>query len=143
MSKAVVTLRADEPEACALVDATGGIEHAVRPERELLVPRSPGEGDALVDQSRADTDAASGRFHVEQSEPSDGFRMPDAEHRADDFTVALSDPAAFVLGIEVLDEVRGDLGDERLEELVPAVLLIVEHPLAVNDPADVALLKAP
>src|SRR4029077_11652187 len=52
-------------------------------------------------------------------------------------TVNFRDPAALVRGIELSGELGGDGGDQRLELLVPAVLLEVQRAVALDDPAHV------
>ena len=47
----------------------------------------------------------------------------DHEHAAHRLAVHLGDPAALALRIEVIEEIRHDPGHQRLEALVPAVLL--------------------
>ena len=80
---------------------------------------------------------ARARFDEQQPELRDGVALPDAEDRADPLAVELGDPAALALRVEVLDELRDDRRDERLEALVPAVLLPVERAVTLDDPAHV------
>ena len=60
------------------------------------------------------------------------------EDRADALAVALGNPAALALGIELAQEFGDDVGHQRLEQRAPAVLLAVEHAVALDDPAHVA-----
>src|SRR5690606_448667 len=105
-----------------------------------VIAHLPRETRALVDQSAADAEPARTRLdeqHPQLRHPL-AFRMLHEHHRADVLAILLSDPAALTLWIEVADEVRDDLRDERLEALVPAVLAVVEHTVAVHDPTHVA-----
>lgn len=64
--------------------------------------------------------------------------MAHGHHRSHVFPVTLGDPAPFVRGVEVGDEVGDDACDERLEAFVPAELVGIEHAVAPDDPAEVA-----
>ena len=83
-------------------------------------------------------EAARRRLDEQQAKLRDRLRFGNDEDRADDLSVALGDPAALALRIEVVDEVGDDARDEGLEAFVPAVLLGVEHAVAMDDPAHVA-----
>src|SRR6185369_15535618 len=52
--------------------------------------------------------------------------------------MAFGDPAALLLGIEVLDEFGGDFGDQGLKTLITAVFLGVKPTVAMNHPTHVA-----
>jgi hypothetical protein len=56
----------------------------------------------------------------------------------DDLAVPFGDPAAFPCGVEGLDEFGDDLRHQRLEPLVPAIVLRIERAVTVDDPAHVA-----
>jgi hypothetical protein len=58
--------------------------------------------------------------------------------RTDPATGALGDPAALARGVEVLEELRDDVGRERFVFRRPAVFLGVERALPRDDPAHVA-----
>src|SRR5207237_8605168 len=137
LPKARVPLAADELEAGSLVDAPRRDEHVVRPEHELAVARGPRERDALVHQARADPVPAGARFDEQQPELRDGVALSHAEDRADAFAIELRDPTPFALRVEMLDELGDDPGDERLEALVPPVLLPVARAVPTHDPAHV------
>src|SRR5215207_8272816 len=82
------------------------------------------------------------RLDIEEAQFPDLLRFLHEEHRTDDPAVSLGDPAALARRLEVPDEGGADLGDERLEAFVPAVFLVVEQGLPVDDPAHVAGLVA-
>src|SRR5438067_13077494 len=54
------------------------------------------------------------------------------------FARALGDPAAAAPWIEVAQELGDDVGDQRLEQRAPTVLLLVEDAVALDHPAHVA-----
>src|SRR4051812_18506681 len=105
--------------------ARGG-ELALRPERDPAVAGQPREADAFVDEPRADAEAARGRLDVEHAQFRDGSGLLHQEDRAGNLAISLRDPAALARGVEVLDELGGDLRHERLEPLVVAVFLRIE-----------------
>ena len=119
------------------------MENAVRPESDLAITDSPREGNAFIHEAAADAQATRRRLDVEQPQSGDSLRILHTENRANDFSVTLSDPASLPLGVEALEEFRGDFRYERLESLIPPILLIVEDPLTVGDPADVSGLWRP
>src|SRR6476659_4585910 len=119
------------------------MENAVRPESDLAITDSPREGNAFIHEAAANAQATRRRLDVEQPQSGDSLRILHTENRANDFSVALGDPASLALRIEALKEFRGDFRDERLESLIPPMLLIVEDPLTVGDPADVSGLRRP
>ena len=133
-----MTFAFDELEARALVDAAGCDEDVVCPEHQLAIARRPRETEALVHESRADTEASRPRLDEEEPELRDRLCLLDAEHAPGALAVDLRDPAALALGIEVCDELRDNVGHQRFERLVPAVLLRIERAVALDDPAHVA-----
>src|SRR5260370_66996 len=143
VAEAPVRLLVDQAEAGGLVDAPGGAQHAVGPQRELPVAGVPREAHALVHEARADAEPARLRLDQQQPQLGDGLRVLDEEHGADDLAVLLRDPAALPPRVVVLDERRHDARDQRLEALVPAVLLRVQRAVAVDEPAHVARLVGP
>ncbi len=60
------------------------------------------------------------------------------EDAAEALVVAVGDPATLAQGVEVVDEVGGDAGDEGLETFVPAILFGVEEAVTLDDPAHVS-----
>ena len=64
--------------------------------------------------------------------------MLDKHHRTEIFAVAPGDPAKFAAGVEVTQEFRGNLSDERLKFSVKAVLLSVERAVTRHDPTHIA-----
>src|ERR1700693_41609 len=85
------------------------------------------------------------RYPADQEHPKlrDLFRLPDEEDRPHDLSLSLGDPAALARGIEIPDESRRDLGHERFEGLIPAVLLRVERAVTMDHPTHVARLVRP
>ena len=74
----------------------------------------------------------------QQPQPRDLGRVLRQEDRAEALAVAFGDPAALILGIEIVEEVGDDLRAQPLEILGPSVFLRVEHGVARDDPAEVA-----
>src|SRR5207247_1247144 len=122
-----MALAFDELKPRALVDATRRDEDVVRPKGELAIPCCARETDAFGDESRANAEAARLRLDEQEAKFRDGLGLPDAEHAARALVIDLGDPAALALAIEVGDELRDDVRDERLERFVPPVLLPVER----------------
>src|SRR5579872_3028006 len=122
-----------DPETGPLVDTPRGEQHTVRPQRHLPVPGPLGEANAFLDQAASEAKTARRGLDEHQSEPGDLIRLPDDKDRAHDFAVPLGDPAPLPLRIEVLDELGGDLRDQRLELLVPSILLRVQDAVPVDD----------
>src|SRR5215475_11570269 len=118
----------------------GGVEHAVRPQSDLLVARLPGEPHALVDQAFADAQPTRARLDQQQAQLRHRLRLFDEEHGANDLAAAFSDPAPLALRVVVPDEFRRDLRDQRLELFIPTVLFVVEDSVPMRDPAHVAWL---
>src|SRR5437867_12623596 len=118
-----MALAFDELKPRALVDATRPDEDIVRPKGELAISRSARETDALVDESRANAEAARLRLDEQEAKLRDGLGLPDAEHAARALPVDFGDPAALALGVEVGDEFRDDVRDEARERCVPPVRL--------------------
>src|SRR5580765_41565 len=108
----------------------------VGPQHELPVTLLARKPDALLDQAPAEAAAARGRLDQQQAQPRFALVVDD-EDAADALAVAFGDPAALALRVEVLEEVLDDPGDQRLEARAPAVLLVVEHRVALRHPAHV------
>src|SRR5439155_2499437 len=125
-------------EARALVDMARSIEAGVGPQHDLAVAGRTCERDAFIDEMAADPQTARRRFHAQQAQLRDSRRTPNEKNRTNVVTVALGDPAALALRIEVLEELRGDLRDQRLERVVPTIFLRIERAVTRDDPADVA-----
>src|SRR5439155_11476830 len=85
----------------------------------------------------ADTEASRSWLDEQQSQLRDGLRLLDAEHAPGALAVDLRDPASLALGIKVRDELRDDIGHQRLEPFVPAVLIRVERAVALDDPTHI------
>src|SRR5581483_11826755 len=98
-----------------LVDRARGMEDVVGPKDDLAVAGAAGEGDALLDQALADAEAA--RLGIDDQKPELRHcrRFSDQKDRAHILSVLLRDPAALAHGIEAADELRRDLGHQRLE----------------------------
>src|SRR5438132_6042870 len=127
-----------QSEAGFFVNAAGGVKVALRPQSDFLVAGLASEADTLVNQAFADSQAAGLRFHQQQAQLGNRLCFLNQEYRADNLAFALGDPAALALGIEVLDKVGNDLGDQGFEALVVAILLGIEHAMAMHHPTHVA-----
>src|ERR1700720_2929931 len=107
-------------------------------EVDFAVAATPREPDAFSDQPAAEAQPAGLRLDQEEAQPGHPVGLLDQADGADGLAVALGDPATLALGVELADELRDDLGDQRLEALVEPVLLRVEDAVTVDDPAHVA-----
>ena len=79
----MVLLFLHQHESLHLVDVPGGIEHAVGPGHEGLVPAAPGETDALLDETGAQTQPAIFGFDQKESELGDLIAGLDNEDATD------------------------------------------------------------
>src|SRR6516162_6202807 len=80
----------DELEAGALVDAAGGGEHALGPERDLAVARIARKAQSLLDQPGADAEPARLGLDQQEAQPRDILRFPHQQDRADILALALA-----------------------------------------------------
>src|SRR4051794_567438 len=120
------------------VDGARRDEVGVRPEYELAIAGLASEPDAHLNQALAEPGAARLGLDEEQPQLGGARALPDDKRRADALAVAFGDPAVLVLGIEVTQELGDDVGHQGLEQGAPAVLLAVEHAVALHHPAHVA-----
>src|SRR5688500_20238357 len=72
LAKAGMSLLPRQLEAVRLVNVAGGVENAVRPERELLVFRLSSKSDAFVDETVSDSLSARRASPGQQPELRDG-----------------------------------------------------------------------
>ena len=140
VAEAVMRLLVDQLEAGRLVDPARGTEHVVGPQDDVLVPRLPGEPEALVDEPMSDAEPARPRLDEEQPELRAVVVAPAAQHAPGASSVDLGDP-------RLLARVRGsaEVGDdprhEPLEVVVPPVFIGVDRAVALDDPPAVAGLE--
>src|SRR5262249_17433413 len=129
-------------EAGGLVDTARRHQHVVGPKRQGAISRFACKLDAFINQLATDAETARRRLDIEQ--PQFGTRIAVAyqKYTAHHLAIALGDPEPLLVGIEALDERGGNLGDQPLEGRVPAILLRVEHGLAMDDPAEIAAFEA-
>ena len=139
-AEAVVRLFGDEAVAFALVEVASGVEDAVGPEGDLAVASVAGEVRALTDECAAEAETACGGLDEEETEAGGVgiFGVLNEEDAAEAFVIAIGDPATLAQGVEVVDEVGGDAGDEGFETFVPAILFGVEEAVTLDDPAHVS-----
>src|SRR5688500_5024016 len=123
----MVRLGADDTEAGAGVDASGGEKVVLRPERDAAVAGGARESDALVDQAGPDPEPARAGIDEEEPKLRGLVRVSDDEDAAGVLAIDLGDPAAIASRVEPLDERGHDLGDERLESVVVTVLPRVQR----------------
>src|SRR5215813_435402 len=79
----VVALLLDELEAHPLVNAAGGGEHALGPERDLAVARLARKAQRLLDQPGADAEPARLGLDQEQAQPRDLLCVLHQQDRSD------------------------------------------------------------
>src|SRR6202021_374758 len=129
-----------QAEAGSFVDAMGGGEHALGPQRDFAIAGGAREVDSFFYQGVAESLATWTRLHKEKPE----FRgvrlvgMLDQKNVTHVLAVDFRDPAALANRIEFGDEIVDDARDQSFECAVPAELLRVAQALAMHDPADVA-----
>ena len=90
------------------------------------------------DQPRAEAEPARPRLDDQQPQLGDVVALAHAEHRAGRGAVELGDPRGLACRVLRLGEAGDDPGHEDLEAAVPAVLVRVQPPVALDDPAEVA-----
>src|ERR1700737_2767741 len=108
--EAAVWLLTHQAKAGGLVDMAGRDQHGVGPQRDLAIAPRAGEADALGDEPAADAEPARPGLDIEQAQFGDLLALLDEEYGTGDRTLALGDPAALAVGVEVLDEPGGDPG---------------------------------
>lgn len=96
----------------------------------------------FVEQAFAHTPATRPRFDQQKAQLGHGLVLFDQEHAAEKLTIALGDPAALPMRLQLLDEVGDDMRHQGLEALIPAILAGVEHAVTVHDQAHVAWTMA-
>src|SRR5881397_1256872 len=138
VTEAVMRLFVHQAEAGLFVDAPGGMQHVVCPQRELAVADLAGEAHAFLHEALADAEPPRPGLYEEQTQLGNRLRLLDAKHRPHVLPVQLRDPAALPLAVVVTDELGDDIGDQRLELLPPAVFPGIQRPVALYDPAHVA-----
>jgi two-component system cell cycle response regulator len=136
--EAVVGGRLDQLEAGALVEPARRVQDVVGPQRDARVAGALGEAQALLDQARADAAAPRARVDEQQAQLRDVLLAAHAQHAAGGLAVDLGDPRGLAARVVVARVLGHDLRDERLEALVPAVLLRIEPAVSLDDPAEVA-----
>jgi hypothetical protein len=81
------------------------------------------QSDALGHELLAEAESARGRLDQQRPQLRGVFVFLDNKDAAGKLVVALGDPARLALRFEIIDEPAQDRCDQRLEALVPAVLL--------------------
>src|SRR3989442_225426 len=128
--EAVMRLLVHEAEAGLFVDAPGGMQHVVGPQREPAVAALAGEAPAFAYKALADPEPARPGLDQEQTQLRDRLRFLDAKHPPHVLTVQLRDPAALPLRVVLADELGHDVSDQGLEMRVPTLLLGVQRAVA-------------
>src|SRR5271166_306484 len=119
-------------------------QHVVGPQGEPAVTELASTFNAGLDERTSEAESTRAGFDVKKPELRDaGLVALHQEYRANDRTATLGDPAILAGVIERGDKLAEDLAGEALIGPVPAVLLMIEHGLAMNDPADVSRRQAP
>src|SRR2546422_11714661 len=108
-------------EAGLFVDAAGGMQHVVGPQREPAVARLAGEAHAFRHEALPDTEPARPGLDEEQAQLGDRLRFLDAKHRPYVLTVQLRDPAALPLEVIVAYELGADVRDMCIDVLAPGL----------------------
>src|ERR1700737_840562 len=121
--EAAVWLLTHQAKGGGLVDMAGSAQHVVGPQRDLAIAPLAGKADALGDEPAADPEPPRRGLDIEQTQFGLLVALFDEEYGTGDRTLALGDPAALAVGVEILDERRRDPRAQRLEGLVEAVFL--------------------
>src|SRR5688572_30412287 len=95
VAEAGVLLFLYQLESHDLINVSGRIQNAVRPEREFPVPRFASEINALVHEQPADTVRACVGLDEQEPKLRNGGGVFDEKDGADPFSIDFSDPAAF------------------------------------------------
>src|SRR5260370_38263064 len=111
ISKVVVPLFAGQAEAGLFVDVPGGMEDALRPERNLSIACLPGKAHTFTHQAGADAQPPRRRLNQQQAQLGDGLRLFDQKDGACDLSIFLGDPAALPFGVVMLNELGDDASD--------------------------------
>src|SRR5581483_539006 len=138
MTEAMVCTLGHELEPCFSVDVSRLYKDALGPEHEFLVTTASSEANTLFDETRTQPQATCLRFDQQESEFGNCFTTLHNKNGTNDFPIHLRDPAAFSCRIVVVDEIRHDLSNKRLETLVPAILLSIQDTMPVRHPPHVA-----
>ena len=143
MPEAVVRLLMHQAETGCVVNVPGGTQNAVGPQRDLPIADLSCESYAFAHQAAADSLPAHLRLDQQQTESRDCLRLFHQEDRANDLAALLCDPATVSVGVKALNELCDDAGNQRLKALVPPIFLGIQHPVAMNNPTEVAGLVGP
>src|SRR3569833_2857494 len=137
MTEAVVRLAGNSLNACSVEKMPHHKQDLLGPQHDLLVAHLSREIHALGHQSAPDAQAS--RFALHEQQPEFGGRhiLGDQEDTANSLSIPLGDPATLPWGIELAEELNRDLGHQRLEFLIPAVLLGVQLTVPLHDPTHV------
>jgi hypothetical protein len=137
-AEAVMRLLLDEAKASFLVNSPRGVQNTVRPKSYAFVAGGPSEAHALLYQMASQTETPRRRFDQKQAELRKVIGFVHQKHRANAAAIPFRDPAGFPLRIEVPEELSGNLGDERLEGVVPPVFLCIQNAVPFSHPSHIA-----
>ena len=137
LGKTVVRFLFDFEKTGFGVDVAGRQQIALGPQPDLAIASGAGEVQQVVDQAHADALTARVRLDQEQTQLAHFLRGFDQEHTANRHAAPLGDPAVFMARIRVLDELGHDARHQGFKLLVEAVLMGVQHRVALDHPAHV------
>lgn len=134
----MVPLFRNQPETLRDIDRAGGMEDVVGPEHHPPIASIAGEIDGIAHQRLAQPQPL--RTLLDQHEPElrGRFVLFDDEGGAGRGPFQFGDETALAAGLEVAQEFGGNLGNERLEALIPAIFFGIEPPMSRDHPADIA-----
>src|SRR6185369_16529104 len=133
-----VGLALDALESARSVDRAGRQQVALRPQHQLAVALAPRERDAFVREAPAQPVPARAGGEDQQSQLRDRSRAAHDEDRTHALAIDLGNPALLPGGIEVLDVLGGDAGDQALELAVETVFAPIDLAVLLYHPAHVA-----
>jgi hypothetical protein len=129
VAKTVVRFLPDEHKSGSLINIPRRDKNVVGPQYHFPVALAPGESDTFVHQAFSQTDAASPRVDQQQAKLGHFLTVLYDKCGTDNLSTHLRDPAAFPLGIVMVDKIGTDLRNQRLKAFIPAepkfIILII------------------
>jgi len=139
-AEVIMGLLLHEPIPFSLVKAPGRIQSAVGPEPECLEAGSAGEARAPSNQAASNSHAPEPGFHQEEPEQGNAGPVPIAHdsHRPGSPVTLMGDPDPVQGRIESPDQLLDHPGHQGFKAGAPSHLLVIDHPVTVDDPAQIA-----
>src|SRR5262249_3683844 len=113
-TKAIVRLFLVQRKASLPVKSTRCMQFALCPQSNFSIARLFCKAYSLVNKSGTNTEAACGRFHIQQSQFCNGLGFSDQKDGADDLTIFFGNPAVLLRWNEMFHELANDFRGQRL-----------------------------